>query len=160
MVFGAGQSGLMGVVARAALAGGAQVTGIIPRYLTASEPPCEGLSELLVVETMVERKLEMMARSDVFLVMPGGIGTFEELFEVWTATQTNAHQKPIVIANFEGYFTDLLAFVESAKQKGFIYPGHLERVVVAGEPDDAIRALTAFEGGVAGDVSKSPAGGG
>lgn len=146
MVFGAGQSGLMGVVARAALAGGALVTGIIPRYLTALEAPCEGLSELLIVETMIERKLEMVARSDVFLVMPGGIGTFEELFEVWTATQTNAHQKPIVIANFEGYFNDLLAFVESAQQKGFIYPGHLERVVVAGEPDDVIKALAACEG--------------
>lgn len=157
MVFGAGQSGLMGVVAKAALAGGAQVTGIIPRYLTAQEPACEGLTELLIVETMVERKHEMVARSDVFLVMPGGIGTFEELFEVWTATQTNAHRKPLVIANFEGYFNDLLAFVESAQQKGFIYPGHLERVTVAGEPDEVIKALAACEG-AGNPLLKSPAG--
>ncbi len=143
LVFGAGRTGLMGVVAGAALQSGAAVTGVIPRYLTQTEPPLEGLTELLIVETMIERKIEMVARSDVFLVLPGGIGTFEELFEVWTATQTNAHQKPIVIANLAGYFDDLMDFVESAREKGFIYPGHLERVLVANDVAAVIHALTA-----------------
>ncbi|MEY3095621.1 MAG: TIGR00730 family Rossman fold protein [Burkholderiaceae bacterium] len=143
LVFGAGRTGLMGIVASAALQSGAAVTGVIPRYLTQTEPPLEGLTELLIVETMIERKIEMVARSDVFLVLPGGIGTFEELFEVWTATQTNAHQKPIVIANLAGYFDDLMDFVESAREKGFIYPGHLERVLVANDVAAVIHALTA-----------------
>ena len=143
LVFGAGRTGLMGIVASAALQSGAAVTGVIPRYLTQTEPPLEGLTELLIVETMIERKIEMVARSDVFLVLPGGIGTFEELFEVWTATQTNAHQKPIVIANLAGYFDDLMDFVESAREKGFIYPGHLERVVVVNDVAAVIHALTA-----------------
>ncbi|MFZ9122218.1 MAG: TIGR00730 family Rossman fold protein [Burkholderiaceae bacterium] len=143
LVFGAGRTGLMGIVASAALQSGAAVTGVIPRYLTQTEPPLEGLTELLIVETMIERKIEMVARSDVFLVLPGGIGTFEELFEVWTATQTNAHQKPIVIANLAGYFNDLMDFVESAREKGFIYPGHLERVLVANDVAAVIHALTA-----------------
>lgn len=143
LVFGAGRTGLMGIVASAALQSGAAVTGVIPRYLTQTEPPLEGLTELLIVETMIERKIEMVARSDVFLVLPGGIGTFEELFEVWTATQTNAHQKPIVIANLAGYFDDLMDFVESAREKGFIYPGHLERVLVANDVASVIKALTA-----------------
>ncbi len=133
------------------------MTGVIPRYLTQTEPPLEGLTELLIVETMIERKIEMVARSDVFLVLPGGIGTFEELFEVWTATQTNAHQKPIVIANLAGYFNDLMDFVESAREKGFIYPGHLERVVVANDVAAVIQALTACS--APGHSPQSPAAG-
>lgn len=157
LVFGAGRTGLMGVVASAALKSGASVTGVIPRYLTQTEPPLEGLTELLIVETMIERKIEMVARSDVFLVLPGGIGTFEELFEVWTATQTNAHQKPIVIANLAGYFNDLMDFVESAREKGFIYPGHLERVVVADDVPAVMQALTACS--TPGHLPQSPAAG-
>ncbi len=153
LVFGAGRTGLMGVVASAALKHGAAVTGVIPRYLTQTEPPLEGLTELLIVETMIERKIEMVARSDVFLVLPGGIGTFEELFEVWTATQTNAHQKPIVIANLAGYFNDLMAFVESARETGFIYPGHLERVVVADDVAAVMQALSAAASRIGGGGS-------
>ena len=157
LVFGAGRTGLMGIVAGAALKSGGVVTGVIPRYLTQTEPPLEGLTELLIVETMIERKIEMVARSDVFLVLPGGIGTFEELFEVWTATQTNAHQKPIVIANLAGYFNDLMDFVESAREKGFIYPGHLERVVVADDVAGVMQALTACS--APGHLPQSPAAG-
>jgi uncharacterized protein (TIGR00730 family) len=155
LVFGAGRTGLMGAVASAALKSGASVTGVIPRYLTQTEPPLAGLTELLIVETMIERKIEMVARSDVFLVLPGGIGTFEELFEVWTATQTNAHQKPIVIANLAGYFNDLMDFVESAREEGFIYPGHLERVMVADDVAAVMQALTAYS--APGHSPQSPA---
>lgn len=131
LVFGAGRWGLMGTVAQAAIEEGAWVTGIIPRYLMQAEPVISGLSDLQVVETMVERKIRMVDQSDAFLVLPGGIGTFEELFEVWTGLQTGGHTKPIVIANLSGYYDGLLAFVRQAMEHGFLTEEALGRVRVA-----------------------------
>jgi len=130
LVFGAGRWGLMGTVAQAVIEENGWVTGIIPRYLMQTEPVIPGLSDLQVVETMVERKVRMIDQSDAFLVLPGGIGTFEELFEVWTGRQTGAHTKPIVVCNLNGYFDALFAFVHQAKDHGFLGDGAMDKVTL------------------------------
>jgi uncharacterized protein (TIGR00730 family) len=102
LVYGGGRAGLMGVVADAALAAGAQVVGVIPTSLMERELGHTGLTELHVVETMHERKLRMAESSDAFVALPGGIGTFEELFEVWTWRQLGYHDKPLGLLNVDG----------------------------------------------------------
>lgn len=131
LVFGAGRWGLMGTVAQAAIEAEGHVVGIIPRYLMQSEPVLHGISDLQVVETMIERKIRMMEQSEAFLILPGGIGTLEELFEVWTGGQTRAHHKPIVLANLDGYYDGLLAFMQQVNEAGFLHPGSLDRILVA-----------------------------
>jgi len=133
LVFGAGRWGLMGTVAQAAIEQGGHVVGIIPRHLMETEPVLHGLSDLQVVETMIERKIRMMEQSEAFLILPGGIGTLEEFFEVWTGGQTRAHHKPIVLANLDGYFDGLLAFMHQVSKAGFLHPGSMDRILVASD---------------------------
>ena len=130
LVFGAGRWGLMGTLAQAAIEEGGWVSGIIPRYLTEMEPVISGLADLQVVETMVERKIRMIDQSQAFLILPGGIGTYEELFEVWTGRQTGSHDKPIVIANLSGYYDKLLDFVRDGLHQGFLTARHMEAIDV------------------------------
>jgi uncharacterized protein (TIGR00730 family) len=120
LVYGGGRAGLMGRVADAALAGGARVVGIIPRSLMEREVGHAGLSELHVVETMHQRKLMMAERSDAFVALPGGLGTFEELFEVWTWRQLGYHDKPIGLLNVQGYYDPLLGFLDDTVARGFV----------------------------------------
>ena len=120
LVYGGGRAGLMGRVADAALAAGARVVGVIPRSLMEREVGHAGLSELHVVETMHERKLMMAERSDAFVALPGGIGTFEELFEVWTWRQLGYHDKPVGLLNVEGYYDSLLGFMAQTVSHGFV----------------------------------------
>jgi uncharacterized protein (TIGR00730 family) len=120
LVYGGGNVGLMGEVADAALAGGATVTGVIPESLKAREVAHRGLTELHVVPDMHVRKQMMAERADVFLALPGGIGTLEELFEVWTWRQLGYHAKPIGLLNVEGYFDDLLRFMRVTQDQGFL----------------------------------------
>jgi uncharacterized protein (TIGR00730 family) len=110
----------MGIVADAALAAGARVVGVIPRSLMQRELGHAALSELHVVETMHERKRLMAERSDAFLALPGGIGTLEELFEVWTWRQLGYHDKPVGLLNTGGYYDRLLAFVTGMAEAGFV----------------------------------------
>ncbi len=118
LVYGGGKAGLMGVVAQATLEARGQVVGIIPKALVEREMAFTQCQELIVVDTMHERKRLMAERSDVFVTLPGGIGTLEELFEVWTWRQLGYHDKPIGILNTAGYFNHLLAFLKtSAKQE-------------------------------------------
>ena len=118
LVYGGGKAGLMGVVAQATLEARGQVVGIIPKALVEREMAFTQCQELIVVDTMHERKRLMAERSDVFVALPGGIGTLEELFEVWTWRQLGYHDKPIGILNTAGYFNHLLAFLKtSAKQE-------------------------------------------
>lgn len=133
LVFGAGRWGLMGTVAQAAIEQEGHVVGIIPRYLMETEPVLHGLSDLQVVDTMIERKIRMMEQSEAFLILPGGIGTLEELFEVWTGGQTRAHHKPIVLANLDGYYDGLLAFMHQVCEAGFLHPGSMDRILVASD---------------------------
>ena len=120
LVYGGGRAGLMGVVADAALEAGAAVVGVIPRSLMDRELGHPALTELHVVETMHQRKTMMAGRSDAFLALPGGIGTFEELFEVWTWRQLGYHDKPIGLLNVAGYYDQLLAFLQQSEARGFM----------------------------------------
>jgi len=122
LVYGGGRAGLMGEVADAALAAGARVVGVIPQSLMERELGHTGLSELHVVQTMHERKRLMAERSDAFLALPGGIGTMEELFEVWTWRQLGYHDKPVGLLNTEGYYDKLLGFIADMADADFVQP--------------------------------------
>lgn len=120
LVYGGGRSGLMGEVANAAIAAGATVVGVIPQSLMAHELGHQGLTELHVVSTMHERKLMMAERSDAFIALPGGLGTLEELFEVWTWRQLGYHDKALGLLNVDGYYDGLMAFLRQAASRGFV----------------------------------------
>ncbi len=120
LVYGGGRAGLMGEVANAALAAGARVIGIIPQALMAREHGHTGLDALHVVETMHDRKRLMAEHSDAFIALPGGIGTFEELFEVWTWLQLGYHEKPVGLLNAGGYYDKLIDFLDHSVLSGFI----------------------------------------
>jgi uncharacterized protein (TIGR00730 family) len=120
LVYGGGKSGLMGLVADAALHSGARVVGVIPKALVEKEWAHHGCTELHIVDTMHDRKRMMAEQADVFLALPGGIGTFEELFEVWTWRQLGYHDKPIGILNIAAYYDRLLEFLEASKSAEFL----------------------------------------
>lgn len=141
VVFGGGRLGLMGAVAKAALEEKGSVIGVIPTGLTAREPIQQELTELFVVDDIIERKRLMIEKSDAFLVLPGGFGTLDELFEVWTGLQVGAHQKPIIIANWGGYYDKLLAFLKQADEHGFLNGDHLNGAEIINDVDDIIKAL-------------------
>lgn len=119
LVYGGGRVGLMGLVADAVLAGGGRVTGIIPGHLHDQEVGHTGISELIVVDNMHERKKRMFDLSDAFVVLPGGLGTLDETFEIVTWRQLRLHDKPLVIVNVQGYWTPLRALIDHAIASGF-----------------------------------------
>ena len=141
LVYGGGRAGLMGRVADAVLAAGGRVTGVIPRSLMDREVGHTGLSELHVVDTMHERKRMMAERSDAFVALPGGIGTFEELFEVWTWRQLGYHDKPIGLLNVDGYYDTLLGFLDQTARHGFVSEPQRALLDVSTEP---VRLLDAI----------------
>jgi uncharacterized protein (TIGR00730 family) len=120
LVYGGGRNGLMGIVADATLAAGGRVIGVIPRALVEKEWAHTGCSELHIVETMHERKQMMAEKADAFVALPGGIGTFEEFFEVWTWRQLGYHNKPIGLLNTSDYYKPMLNFLDSVVQKEFM----------------------------------------
>jgi len=124
VVFGGASVGLMGAVADAALAAGGRVVGVIPEHLVAHEIAHVGLSELQVVPSMHDRKRRMAELADAFIVLPGGLGTLEEAFEILTWTQLGLHAKPLGFLDVDGYFTDLAAFLDHAVAERFIRPEH------------------------------------
>jgi uncharacterized protein (TIGR00730 family) len=134
LVYGGGRAGLMGVVADAALAAGATAVGVIPESLMGRELGHRGLTELHVVETMHQRKMLMAERSDAFLALPGGIGTFEELFEVWSWRQLGYHDKPLGLLNVAGYYDALLGFLMRSREQGFMTTAQTDLLHVADEP--------------------------
>jgi uncharacterized protein (TIGR00730 family) len=124
IVYGGGRVGLMGLVADAALAAGGRVTGIIPRHIVEMEVAHRTLTELVVVETMHQRKQMMADRADAFAILPGGLGTLDEAFEILTWKQLGLHDKPIIVVNIAGYWDPLLALVRHGVGEGFIRPRH------------------------------------
>ena len=120
LVYGGGRAGLMGAVADATLAAGGRVVGVIPQSLMRLEVGHTGLTELHVVDSMHQRKQMMAERSDAFIAMPGGIGTFEELFEVWTWRHLRYHDRPIGLLDAEAYWEPLLEFLQGSCEEGFI----------------------------------------
>lgn len=141
LVYGGGRIGLMGALADAALEAGGQVVGVIPRPLLAKEVGHEGLSELHVVTSMHERKAMMAELSDGFIALPGGIGTLEEFFEIWTWAQLGLHQKPFGLLNVAGFFDPLLAFVDQLTANRFLRPEHRGMLCTRSVPHDLIQAM-------------------
>lgn len=123
LVYGGGKVGLMGVIADAVMAGGGEVIGVIPRLLHDREVAHHGITELHLVDSMHERKRMMYELADVLIAMPGGIGTFEELFEAFTWNQLGLHQKPCGLLNVDGYFDPLIAMLDRAAEKQFLRAG-------------------------------------
>lgn len=134
LVYGGGSVGLMGALAHAAQAAGCNVVGVIPESLTNRELMGDQIGELLVVETMHERKAIMASLADAFLALPGGFGTLDELFEMITWGQLGIHSKPLGLLNVEGYFDPLMEWVEGGISEGFVRPHHRELIVIGDEP--------------------------
>jgi uncharacterized protein (TIGR00730 family) len=145
LVYGGGRVGLMGVVADAALAEGGRVVGVIPEPLAREEIAHDGLTELHVVPGMHERKALMARRSAGFLMLPGGIGTFEEFFEILTWAALGLHRKPIGVLNVGGYFAPLLRLLDHAVAEGFVRPAHLALLLVSADPEALVAGLRTHE---------------
>lgn len=146
LVYGGGRNGLMGQVAQSTQAAGGRVVGIIPKALVEREWAHEGCDELHVVETMHQRKHMMMARSDAFLALPGGIGTFEELFEAWTWRQLGYHDKPIGLLNVAGYYDALWGFMGQVVGHDFMGGWQMDLVQMGSEPAPLLQALVQAAG--------------
>ena len=134
LVYGGGHVGLMGALADAMLARGGHATGVIPQHLMRPEVAHQDLDELIVVDTMHERKRIMAERSDAFIVLPGGYGTLEEMFEMVTWLQLRLQSKPVGIVNVEGYFDSLLRFLEHSADQGFIRRADWDLLIVEDTP--------------------------
>lgn len=145
LVYGGGHVGLMGVVADAALRAGGEVIGVITQALKDREVAHAGLTELHVVRTMHERKALMAALGDAFLVLPGGIGTLEEFFEVWTWGQLGEHAKPVGLVNAGGYYDGLVQFVDTMRAEGFVKAKHRDMLIVADTPAAVLDAFARYE---------------
>ena len=141
LVYGGGENGLMGLVAKSTMEAGGRVVGIIPTALKTKEKPRIACDELHVVDTMHERKQMMAERADLFLALPGGIGTFEEFFEIWTWRQLGYHNKPIGLLNTEGYYDSLLAFAQSSVEKGFLSDSQMALIKTGSQAQELLRTL-------------------
>lgn len=141
LVYGGASVGLMGAVANAVLAGRGQVTGVIPQALVEREVAHNGLEDLRVVGSMHERKALMADLSDAFIALPGGIGTLEELFEVWTWTQLGNHAKPCGVLNVNGFYSSLGTFLDHVVEEGFLKPAHRAILQVGKTPEDLLDGL-------------------
>jgi uncharacterized protein (TIGR00730 family) len=144
LVYGGGRVGLMGVVAGAALGAGGRVIGVIPEALATLELAHDGLTELHVVGSMHERKARMSELSDGFLALPGGIGTLEEWFEVWTWSQLGFHPKPCGLLNVAGYYDHLLAFLDHVTAERFLNETHRSMAIVGDDPQLLLDRLAAW----------------
>ncbi|WP_275291083.1 TIGR00730 family Rossman fold protein [Amycolatopsis sp. La24] len=142
LVYGGASVGTMGVVANAALAAGGEVIGVIPEVLSNVEIAHGGLTELHVVADMHQRKAKMAALSDAFVALPGGVGTLEELFEVWTWAQLGIHRKPIGLLDVAGYYSPLVAFADQMLEKGFLRPETRELISVASDADKLVDIIS------------------
>ena len=143
LIFGGGGLGLMGDVARAVLDGGSQIQGIMPGFLQALEPEVSSQEKLIVTPHMQERKNLMLQMSDAFIVLPGGLGTFDEFFEVAVEAQLNVHRKPIIVVNVNGYYDALDAMLHATVKAGFARDTILKLYYLA---DGAEAALEILEG--------------
>lgn len=143
LVYGGGRTGLMGALADAALDAGGEVVGIMPRHLVNHEVAHTGLTELRIVASMHERKALLAELADGFLAMPGGLGTLEELFEIWTWGQLGLHSKPYGLLQVEGFFAPLLDFLDQAVRAGFIRAANREMLVVDDDPAALIARMEA-----------------
>lgn len=145
LVYGGAEVGLMGAVADAALAAGGHVIGVMPQALVEKEIAHKSLTELHVVASMHERKTMMADLSDGFIALPGGVGTMEELFEVWTWAQLGHHDKPCGLLDIAGYYETLEAFLDHQVTEGFVRAEHREMLKIEDDPDSLLDAFEAYE---------------
>ncbi|MBK6526224.1 MAG: TIGR00730 family Rossman fold protein [Crocinitomicaceae bacterium] len=145
VVYGGASIGVMGAVADGCLKNNGQVIGIIPKFLSTKEIAHYNLTELITVETMHERKLKMHDLADGFIILPGGIGTLEEFFEILTWAQLGLHKKPIAVLNTANYYKDLLEFIQNMVDKGFLKTIHKQLILVSENADDLLEKMRSYE---------------
>jgi uncharacterized protein (TIGR00730 family) len=145
IVYGGGAVGIMGVLADSALAAGGKVVGVIPRAMIAEERAHRGLTELIPVDTMHERKHRMMELADAFVALPGGIGTMEEFFEAFAWLQLGLHSKPVGILNAFGFYELLLQLLAHVRDEEFLTASHLSMLVVSSDPETLLDQLAAAQ---------------
>ncbi len=145
LVYGGGRVGLMGTLADACLAAGGRIVGVIPEALATKELAHQGCTQLHVVASMHERKALMAELSDAFVALPGGIGTFEELFEVWTWGQLGFHKKPCGLLNTAGFYDRLLEFLAHAAEQQFMRPEHLAMLAQADDCETLLARLESYQ---------------
>tara|TARA_Y100001970_G_scaffold261953_1_gene345580 strand:+ start:366 stop:953 length:588 start_codon:yes stop_codon:yes gene_type:complete len=145
MVYGGGSKGLMGVTADAALSKGAKVTGIITEQLNSIEVGHKGLSELEIVPSMHERKARMAELSDAIISLPGGVGTWEELFEALAWNQLGLYSKPIILFNVDGYYSSLYQFSKAAVEEGFLPNSSFEELLISDDLKTIFNFISSFK---------------
>ncbi|SHE64175.1 hypothetical protein SAMN02745157_0614 [Kaistia soli DSM 19436] len=145
LVYGGSKVGLMGAVADAVLAAGGTVIGIIPQALVDKEVAHHGLTELHIVGSMHERKAKMADMAEGFVALPGGIGTLEELFEIWTWAQLGYHGKPVGVLDIAGFYGKLLAFLDHQAEEGFMRQEHRDMLIVEDDPERLIQRYRSYQ---------------
>lgn len=145
LVYGGGRTGLMGAVSDACRAAGGHVTGIIPDFLERKEIADHSIDDLRVVGSMHERKTLMAELADGFIALPGGIGTLEELFEIWTWSQLGQHRKPCGLLDVAGFYGDLVGFLDRVVEQGFLLEDHRGTLMVADSPAALLDAFASYE---------------
>ena len=141
LVYGGAKIGVMGILADTVLAEGGSVIGVMPNNLADLEIAHDGLSELFLCQDMHARKKKMSELSDGFIAMPGGLGTLEEFFEIWTWAQLGIHSKPIGIFNVDSYFDPMIFFIEKAISAGFIKPGHTSSLIIEDQAENLVKLV-------------------
>lgn len=144
VVYGGARVGIMGMIADSALAAGGEVIGVLPDFLFNKELAHAGLTELHIVASMHERKAKMAEYADAFIALPGGLGTFEEIFEMLTWTQLGVHKKPCGLLNVDGYYDPLRAQLDRAVEDGFLRPLHRDIAIVEEDPEALLARLRDF----------------
>ena len=147
MIFGAGAHGVMGALARGVAAGEGKMVGVCPEFLNFGGNLYPGITELVITETMRERKQKMEDSAEAFIMAPGGIGTLEEFFEILTLKQLGRHRKPIAVFNTDGYYDELLAFLENAINRRFVKENCRELYFVSADPDEVLDYLENYDPG-------------
>jgi uncharacterized protein (TIGR00730 family) len=144
LVYGGAHAGLMGALADAVLAGGGRVIGVIPQALMERELAHRGLTDLRIVGSMHERKALMASLSDGFVALPGGIGTLEELFEVWTWSQLGLHAKPCALLDIDGFYGGLATFMDHVVAQGFLKPKQRQALIVAADANVLLECMASY----------------
>lgn len=145
LVYGGAKVGIMGIIADAVLEGGGKVTGVIPRFLQAKELAHDGLTDLILVESMHERKMKMNELCDGVIALPGGFGTMEELFEMLTWAQLGLHRKPIGLLNISGFYDNLVAFIETMVTNDFLNAENRDMLLIDESPEKLLTKMQEYQ---------------
>lgn len=145
LVFGGGDTGMMGAVAHGVKSKNGRILGIAPSWINEFETLCEGCDELIKTKSMDERKNLFLEKSDAFIISPGGIGTLDEFFEVFTLKKLKRHNKPIVILNIDNYFEEMILMLESMVKKGFLHENNMELFKVSEDIEDTLNYIENYE---------------